>query len=258
MLPALFISHGAPTLPLEDVPARGFLSELGGTLERPRAVLAVSAHWETATPQVSAAERPETIHDFYGFPDALYRLSYPAPGAPELAARAVSRLREAGLQAATDPARGLDHGAWVPLMLMYPEATVPVTQISIQPELGPAHHFAVGRALAPLRAEGVLVLASGSAVHNLRDLAWDAVGGQPVEWARQFDAWLADRIDRGATEALLDYRQRAPHAVRAHPRDEHLLPLFAAMGAGGPEASGRRIHASFTLGSLSMSAFSFS
>jgi len=257
MLPALFISHGAPTLPLEDVPARQFLSGLGTRIGRPAAVLAVSAHWETDAPRVSAAGRPETIHDFYGFPDALYRISYPAPGAPELAARVVERLDEAGIPATTDPARGLDHGAWVPLMLMYPEAAVPVTQLSIQPELGPAHHLAIGRALAPLRAEGVLVLASGSAVHNLRDLAWGAKGGRPVEWARQFDAWLADRIERGAMEELLDYRRRAPHAVRAHPRDEHLLPLFTAMGAGGPDVSGRRIHESFTLGSLSMAAFSF-
>jgi 4,5-DOPA dioxygenase extradiol len=257
MLPALFISHGAPTLPLEDIAARRFLSELGGAIDRPTAVLVVSAHWETPQPRISAAPRPETIHDFYGFPEALYRLTYPAPGAPDLADHAVTRLRDAGVEAATDPARGLDHGAWVPLMLMYPDATLPVTQISIQPDLGPAHHLAVGRALAPLREDGVLILASGSAVHNLRELAWDEDGGS-ARWAQAFDAWLTDRIERGATEDLVAYRERAPHAVRAHPRDEHLLPLFTALGAGGPEASGRRIHASFTRGSLSMAAFSFS
>jgi 4,5-DOPA dioxygenase extradiol len=140
---------------------------------------------------------------------------------------------------------------------MYPDADIPVAQISIQPELGPAHHLAIGRALASLRDEGVLILASGSAVHNLRDLEWGADGSPPAEWAQQFDTWLTDRIERGATDDLVAYRELAPHAVRAHPRDEHLLPLFAALGAAGEDARGRRIHASFTMGSLSMAAFSF-
>ena len=130
--PALFVSHGAPTLPLEDSPARHFIESLGRELPRPRSILAISAHWETANPVVSTAERPETIHDFHGFPRALYELGYPAPGAPELARRAVDLLAARGISAATDPARGLDHGAWTPLLLMYGQADIPVTQLSIR------------------------------------------------------------------------------------------------------------------------------
>jgi 4,5-DOPA dioxygenase extradiol len=257
MIAPLFVSHGAPTLLGEDVPARDFLAQLGGPTGRPSAVLAVSAHWETATPAASTAVRPETIHDFYGFPRELYAHQYPAPGAPALAERAVGLLREAGIVAAIDRQRGLDHGAWVPLKLMYPKADIPVTQLSIQPELGPAHHLNVGRALAPLTNDDVLVLASGSATHNLRTLAWGR-DGQPAPWAKAFDDWLAERVAAGDAMALVDYRRQAPSAAAAHPSDEHFLPLFVALGAAGNDARGERIHASFTHGSLSMAAFRFS
>lgn len=256
-LPTLFVSHGAPTLILEDVPARDFLKRLGESIARPSAVLAVSAHWETATPTVGTAEQPETIHDFHGFPEALYRLRYPAPGATTLARRAASLLRDAGFPAGEDSAHGLDHGAWVPLMLMFPDADIPVTQLSIQPALGPAHHLAVGCALAPLRDENVLVLASGGAVHNLRQLDWNRHGAPPA-WVRDFDTWLAAQVEAGAAADLVAYRERAPGAQLAHPRDEHFLPLFVAMGAAGRDAKGHRVHASHTHGSLSMAAFSFS
>lgn len=257
MIAPLFVSHGAPTLLGEDVPARAFLARLGGSTGRPSAVLAVSAHWETAAPSASTAERPETIHDFYGFPRELYAHQYPAPGAPALAERAVRLLRDAGIDAALDSRRGLDHGAWVPLTLMYREADIPVTQLSIQPELGPAHHLNMGRALEALTSDDVLVLASGSATHNLRALAW---GGdeKPAPWAKAFDDWLAERLAAGDAEALVDYRRQAPSAAVAHPRDEHFLPLFVAFGAAGNRARGERIHASFTHGSLSMAAFRFS
>jgi 4,5-DOPA dioxygenase extradiol len=158
-LPALFISHGAPTLPLEDSPARRFIEGLGNDLPKPRAILAVSAHWETARPTVSAVERPETIHDFSGFPQALYRLRYPAPGAPDLAQRVVGLLGAKRIVADIDRTRGLDHGAWTPLILMYPQADIPVTQLSIQPDQGPEYHWRIGEALRPLRDEGVLVVA---------------------------------------------------------------------------------------------------
>ncbi|HEX6979989.1 MAG TPA: class III extradiol ring-cleavage dioxygenase [Alphaproteobacteria bacterium] len=257
MIPTLFVSHGAPTLPLEGGPARDFFNGLGAAVGKPAAILAVSAHWETRAPAVGTAERPATIHDFYGFPRALYEMTYPAPGAPEVARRAAACIRAAGFDVGEDRSRGLDHGAWVPLMMMYPLADVPVAQLSIQPALGPAHHAGLGRALAPLRDDGVLILASGSAVHNLSTLAWGQHGTPPA-WAKAFDDWLEARIAEGAHDELIAYRERAPGAAAAHPRDEHLLPLFVAMGAAGPQAKGTRLHSSFMHGSLSMAAFSFS
>lgn len=254
--PAVFVSHGSPMLMFEPVPARAFLAELGSTLGRPKAIVAVSAHWETPAARASVAERPATIHDFGGFPDELYQVQYPAPGAPDVAQRAIALLAEVGIAAGTDPARGLDHGAWVPLSLMYPEADVPVAQLSVQTALGPAHHVAVGRALAPLREEDVLVLASGSATHNLMTMDYGRHDSPPT-WAREFDDWLATALERGDEASLVEYRRVAPHARQAHPRDEHLLPVFVAFGAGGAGAKGRRLHRSFTHGSLSMSAFAF-
>ncbi|MBI3453467.1 MAG: dioxygenase [Rhodospirillales bacterium] len=254
--PTVFVSHGAPTLIGEEVPARDFLAGLGGAFGRPKEILVASAHWETAKPTFGTVEKPETIHDFYGFPDELYRLRYPAPGAPGLAGRAIEMLQSTGLAASRDDQRGLDHGAWVPLMLMYPGADIPATQISLQHPLGPAHHLAVGRALAGLRDEGVLVLGSGSATHNLSRLDWGA-NGAPAAWAKDFDDWLDERLAAGDADALVDYRARAPGAALAHPRDEHLLPLFVALGAAGEGARGKRLHASFTHGNLSMAAYRF-
>jgi 4,5-DOPA dioxygenase extradiol len=256
MLPSVFISHGAPTVLGEEIPARDFLTGLGAMWPRPKAILVISAHWETTDPVALTADRPETIHDFHGFPADLYRIRYPAPGAPETAARAVALLRDAGISATTDPARGLDHGAWVPLRLAYPRADIPVAQLSIQPSRGAAHHLAVGRALAPLRADDVLILGSGGAIHNLSDLDWGRHDDPPA-WALAFDDWLAETIKRNDTCALAEWRDRAPHAVRAHPRDEHFLPLLVACGAGGIKDRGTRLHAGFAHGSLSMAAFRF-
>ncbi len=253
-LPSLFLSHGSPMLVFEDIPARHFIAELGRTLEHPKAILCISAHWETERPTVSTAAAPETIHDFYGFPEELYRLRYPAPGAPALARRTVELLEEAGVGTAIDADRGLDHGAWNPLLLIYPQADVPVTQLSIQAHLDPAHHAKVGRALQPLRREGVLVLASGGAVHNLRQFHIDRE--QPAPWAVSFDDWLADRVAAADEQALLTYRQQRPDGRLAHPRDEHLLPLFVALGAGGSVA-GHPLHRSFAHGSLSMAAYAW-
>lgn len=251
-LPAVFVSHGAPSLVLEDIPARHFLSGLGALLGRPRAILCVSAHWQTPLARVSAAPRPETMHDFYGFPAELYRLLYPAPGAPELARRAAALMGEAGIQCTIDPERGLDHGAWSPLMLMYPAADVPVAQLAIL-EAGPAEHLALGRALAPLGAEGVLVLASGGAVHNLGQFHVDRQ--RPAPWAVAFDDWLAEAVAAGDEEALLAYRETRAEGALAHPSDDHFLPLFVALGAGG--GKGRALHRGFAHGSLSMAAYAW-
>ncbi len=261
-LPSIFLSHGSPTIALDRVPVHEFLRGLGPELERPEAILCVSAHWETERPTASTATAPETIYDFYGFPEPLYRLAYPAPGAPELARRAAALLADAGLACDLDPGRGLDHGAWIPLLLMYPDADVPVAQLSIQHHLGPAHHLALGRALAPLRDEGVLVMASGSTTHNLGDAlgrrgAGEAAQSAPPEWASAFDDWVTETVTAGRLDELVDYRARAPFADMAHPRDEHFLPLLTAAGAGGDGAAGRQLHAGFMLGSLSMAAFAF-
>jgi 4,5-DOPA dioxygenase extradiol len=255
-LPAVFVSHGAPTLAIEQNSTVEFLKRLGGELGKPKAILCVSAHWNTEAPAVSGAERPETIHDFGGFPEELFQMRYSAPGAPGLAGRVRELLGEAGFVCTVAPNRGLDHGAWVPLKLIYPEADVPVTQLSVQPSLGTEHHFRMGRALAPLREEGVLILATGSATHNLSRIG---SGEVPPDWAREFDEWLFRKISEGALDELLEYRRLAPHAAVAHPTDEHLLPLFVALGAGSEEsqARGRSLHRGWTWGSLSMAAYGF-
>lgn len=254
--PSVFVSHGAPTLALEENETVEFLKRLGAELGRPAAILCVSAHWETRVPTVSAAAQPQTIHDFGGFPSELYRMRYAAPGAPALAARVAELLAEAGIASQVSPDRGLDHGAWIPLKLMYPEADVPVAQLSVLPHAGTAEHFRLGRALAPLRDEGVLILATGSATHNLARLGREGV---TPAWAAQFEAWLHQKITSGSYEELMDYRRLAPDAHLAHPTDEHLLPLFVAAGAGASDgqARGRSLHRGWTLGSLSMASYSF-
>ena len=255
--PAVFVSHGSPTLPLEHSVAVDFLRGLGTTLGRPEAILVASAHWDTARPAVSTAENPETIYDFYGFPPELYRLRYPAPGAPGLAKRAAGLLADAGMQPQVDPTRGLDHGAWTSLMLMYPEADIPVTQLSIQSRLGPAHHVRLGEALQPLRDEGVLIFASGGATHNLGELRYQRGNPVPQPWVVEFNEWLASAVLSQRTDDLVGYREQAPHAVRNHPTDEHLIPLFVALGAGGPGAAAQRLHSSISSGVISMDAYRF-
>ncbi len=249
MLPSLFVSHGAPTLPFDDVPARDFLKSLGARLPRPKAIVIATAHWETAAPAVNRMAVNGTIHDFFGFPRPLYELRYPAPGDAALSDR-VAGLLHAGI----DDTRGLDHGAWVPLLLMYPAHDVPVVQIAVQPLLGVAHHIALGRALAPLREDGVLVMGSGSYVHNLRALDRSGHDGTEPAWSAQFSDWMHDALLARDDAALADYRRRAPGAAQAHPTDEHLLPLFVAYGAG---SAAERIHRSTTFGSLRMDAYSF-
>ena len=257
MLPTLFLSHGSPMTALEDTPARRFLAGLGAALPPPKAILVASAHWEAAEPTLSAPARNETIHDFYGFPRPLYELRYNAPAAPALAARAVDLLN--GMGAVVDHARGLDHGAWVPLLLGWPEADVPVAQISIQTHLGAAHHLALGAALAPLRDEGVLIIGSGSFTHDLRrfrrGVALDAPETADVT---AFSAWMNERILARDVAALADYRRQAPYAVEEHPTEEHILPLHVALGAAGAEARAARLHSSVEFGFMRMDAYAFS
>lgn len=256
-LPALFVSHGAPLLAIDDGPAHRFLRELGPSLGKPRAIVVISAHWETSAPAVTVSMRPETIHDFSGFPEALYRLRYPAPGDPELAGRVFQLLDAAGLAGAADYSRGLDHGAWVPLLLMYPDADVPVLQVSLQTALGTAHHLALGEALAPLRREGVLLIGSGSATHNLREIRWQEDAAEVPAWTSEFADWLTTAVAEHRVSNIVDYRTRAPHAVRNHPTEEHFLPLLVAMGAGDPAADWRCVHHSYTYGVVAMDVHRF-
>jgi 4,5-DOPA dioxygenase extradiol len=257
MLPTLFISHGSPMLGLTDVPARNFLAGLGATMPRPRAVLVASAHWETDRPEVNAVAVNETIHDFHGFPPALYGIRYPAPGSAALAERVAALLAEAGLPAGIDHARGLDHGAWVPLSLIYPAHDIPVLQLSVQTHLGPEHHLRLGRALAPLAAEGVLVIGSGSFTHDLRRFRGQSADAPEAADVTAFAAWFDTALTEGRTADLLAYRRLAPYAAQEHPTEEHLLPLFVALGAGGEGAKVERLHASTNYGILRMDAYAF-
>lgn len=259
MLPSIFVSHGAPTFPLTDAPARTFLEGLAASLpERPRAILVVSAHWETGSPRVTSAEVNATIHDFTGFPQALYELRYPAAGSAWLTERVKSLVEEAGIAVTRDAARGLDHGAWVPLRLIFPDADIPVVQLSIQSHLGPEYHDRLGRLLAPLRQEGVLIIGSGSFTHDLSSFReyMHALHAPAPDWVDAFGEWMSEAIAAGRTEDLIAYRSLAPYATRNHPTEEHLLPLFVAMGAG--EGGGaKHLHESTTHGVLRMDAFAF-
>jgi 4,5-DOPA dioxygenase extradiol len=256
-LPTLFLSHGSPMFAVEPGRAGRAWAKLGRMLPRPRAVLMVSAHWETSVPMVSGNSKPETLHDFGGFPPELYRLTYPAHGAPQLAAQCVSLLKDAEIAAGVDGCRGLDHGAWVPLRWMYPNADVPVVQLSVQPLLGPAHHAKLGRALAPLTRDGVLIVGSGHTTHNLRDWMSNARRPEPLTYVRAFSEWLAAALAAHDTDALVAYRERAPDAARAHPSEEHFLPLFVAYGAAGEHSRPERVVDGFENGALAMDSYLF-
>ena len=257
---SLFVSHGPPTLAIEDVPARRFLRELGQYLGRPRAIVMVSAHWETPDVRVLAGSRPATVHDFFGFDAALYDLQYPAPGATALAAELGHGLAAAGFAVSIDHERGYDHGTWMPLLCMYPDADIPVTQISVCPQQSALFHWRLGRAIAALKLADVLVIGSGALTHNLPDFRpykhAPQLAPTPL-YAQEFAAWVADRVAAGDKDALIAYRDAAPHAERAHPSPEHLLPLLVALGAAPRHWIGERLHQSFMYGVISMDCYQF-
>ena len=248
---------------LEPSPARDFLAGLGAQLPRPRAILLVSAHHDAAyqggRATVTASASPPTIHDFGGFPDELFAMRYPAPGDPVLAQRAVDLLAGHGLAVTADPERGLDHGAWVPLSLIYPDADIPVVQLSIHSNASPEWHHALGRALEPLRDENVLVIGSGSITHNLRALfsARLPIDAPAPAWVTDFTDWIADRMAAGSIDDVLHSVERAPHGHDNHPTPDHILPLFVAMGAGGAPFNAKRLHHSVTYGLLAMDVYAF-
>ncbi|NJQ17605.1 dioxygenase family protein [Streptomyces bohaiensis] len=229
-MPVLYLSHGAPPL-ADDALWTGQLASWSARLPRPRAILVVSAHWESAPATVGATTTVPLTYDFWGFPDRYYQVRYPAPGAPELAERVRALVATPGAAVHQDPDRGLDHGAYVPLKEMYPDADVPVLQLSL-PTLDPVRLVAFGRRLAPLRDEGVLIVGSGFFTHNLGEIRWGAGPDEAPGWSREFDAWGAEALSAGDVDALLDFERTAPAGRVAHPRTEHFAPLFVSLGAG--------------------------
>ncbi|MCK3844523.1 MULTISPECIES: class III extradiol ring-cleavage dioxygenase [unclassified Pseudomonas] len=254
MLPSLFISHGSPMLALQPGASGPALQALAAALPRPKAIVVVSAHWESHELLVSGSAAPETWHDFGGFPRELFAVQYPAPGDPQLANEIVELLQADGLTARVDNQRPFDHGTWVPLSLMYPAADIPVVQVSLPSRMGPAFQTRVGYALCRLRDQGVLLIGSGSITHNLGELDWRAGPETITPWALAFRDWVVEKLAAGDETALHDYRLLAPHAVRSHPSDEHLLPLYFARGAGGDFSVA---HQGFTLGALGMDIYRF-
>ncbi|UCP12411.1 dioxygenase [Pseudomonas sp. MM213] len=254
MFPSLYISHGSPMLALEPGASGPALARLAAELPKPRAIVIVSAHWESNELLVSGNPQPETWHDFGGFPKALFEVQYPAPGDPQLAVEVVELLKRSDLPARIDSKRPFDHGVWVPLSLMYPQADIPVVQVSLPTRGGPELQTRVGHALSSLREHGVLLIGSGSITHNLRELDWHA-GPESVEpWAKVFRDWMIEKLEANDEAALHDYRQQAPNAVRNHPSDEHLLPLYFALSAGGAFSVS---HQGFTMGALGMDIYRF-
>lgn len=261
-MPVVFLPHGGGPWPFVDLGLdKAEFDELTSYLRSipalpktpPRALLVISAHWEEAVPTVMTAERPPLLFDYYGFPPSSYELTWPAPGEPQLAERVRELLGGAGFQTAADPKRGFDHGTFVPLKLAYPSADVKVVQLSLKAGLDPAEHIAMGRALAPLRDEGVFILGSGMSFHNLR--AFRDPRSRPV--AESFDAWLrkAATLDEEERDWHLERWDRAPSAHQAHPREEHLLPLMVAAGAAGADRGALAYNGTFA--GLRLSAYHF-
>ena len=250
---SIFVGHGAPTLATSSHPATDFLRELGARIGKPRAVIFASPHRQGTSFDAGAAPAFSAWHDFGGFPRELYEIQYSPHGDPALAARVSQVLVEAGLPSRLSADARVDHGIWVPLRLMWPDADVPVMPVA-QLGSGTEAHYRLGQALAPLAAEGYLVIGSGSITHNLADLDRGNEFAAPQPWAREFDDWIASRIETGAIDELLDYRKLAPHALRAHPTEDHLMPLFVALGAGG---AGTALYRGFSYATISMSGYGF-
>jgi 4,5-DOPA dioxygenase extradiol len=254
--PALFISHGAPTFALEPGRLGANLGKLASRMPDLRAVLVVSAHWQTRGSQVMTTPAPETIHDFGGFAAELYRLRYPATGAPEVALQAGQLLASQGFTVGQDSQRGLDHGAWVPLLHLFPDAKFPVFQVSMPYDLNTADAWRMGRALGPLRDDGILIVGSGSLTHNLYEMRQNGSLGEP--YARDFAEWIRDAVVKNDADRLIRYRREAPHAERAHPTEEHFLPLLVALGAStAADATPDVIEGDMTYGVLSMESYSW-
>ncbi|WP_334180421.1 class III extradiol ring-cleavage dioxygenase [Pseudoxanthomonas sp.] len=255
-LPSLFLSHGSPMLAVEDSSTGRFLDQLGTLLPRPRAIVVASAHFIHARPTLTATPAPDTIHDFGGFPDALYQIRYPTTGAPVLAHDIAGRLAAAGFEPRVDDHHGLDHGVWVPLRRMYPASDIPVVALSVNPAESAEWHYRLGQALAPLRKDGVLVVGSGGFSHNLRALDWQHGRAPAFSWVEAFTDPLRDALLAGDAATAIEWTA-LPYARQNHPTTEHLYPLHVALGAGGEGAKGRLLHRDVEMGGLALDAFAF-
>lgn len=255
--PVLFVSHGAPTIALSNGPAAQFLSTLGDTLQKPKAIVVFSAHLDTRDNiEISAGPLPELVYDFYGFPQKLYEIEYPAKGAPELAGKIAGMLESAGIAASQKPDLGWDHGVWIPLSLMYPDADIPVVEVSIRSRLGAAFNFKLGEVLAPLREAGVLMIGSGGISHNLREIFASPRDPSGVQKVEVFTEWVAEKLISGDYQSVVEYESLAPHASYNHPTSEHFYPLMTVLGASG-NAKAERLHHSVEYDLLAMDAYRF-
>ncbi|KAA0548776.1 dioxygenase [Bacillus sp. BGMRC 2118] len=259
MLPSLFVAHGAPLLAIEDNEYTQFLQSLGKSLPKPNAIVLFSAHWESPVQMLSEASDYSTIYDFGGFPEALYRIVYPAKGHLETAKDMEELFENAGVTYQVDTNRGLDHGAWVVLKKMYPDADIPVLSMSVNPNLTPEEQYKIGQSLQSLREKDVLVIASGGTVHNLRAVKMMSSNESVDQWALDFDNWLAEHIEKWDTDSLFQYDKLAPAAEIAVPPygNEHFIPIFYAMGAADQSKKASLLHRSYRYGNLSHSVWQF-
>jgi 4,5-DOPA dioxygenase extradiol len=255
MISSLFLCHGGPTLAIDNNEYTSFLRDIGKGV-KPKAIVIFTAHWEEEITTISSKDDIyDMIYDFYGFQKELYSIKYPARGSSEIASKVFSMFREHDIESRLDSKRGLDHGSWVVLHLMYPEADIPVIQISVNPKLSMDNQYKIGEAIRGLGEEDILVIGSGATVHNLASIKWNAKDTE--EWALEFDNWLTDKVVEKDLQALFSYRQLAPYAQRAVPSEEHIVPLLIAMGSGQKESSPKLLHRSYEFGTLSYICYEF-
>lgn len=252
-LPGLFISHGSPMLALNPEQVGPALHRLSLNLPKPKAIVVMSAHWESNALEVNTGIRPETWHDFRGFPEELYDIRYPAPGDPEIAEQILNLLANAQISAHANSTRPRDHGVWMPLLHMYPDADIPVIEISLPMNMSSEEIFNIGKALAPLRDQQILLIGSGSITHNLRELSWSGISSNVPEWASTFRNHVVQKLAHSDYQAVLDW-QTIPYVQRNHPTIEHFAPLFFSMGTG---ERFNVVHSSFTMGALGMDIYRF-
>lgn len=255
MMPSYFFAHGAPSIVLEDNEYTQLLKNFKDHSPKPKAIVLFSAHWEESVQSVSAAETYETIYDFGGFQDELYQMTYPAQSDRFLSEQIQKLFEQQGIQNVRNEERGLDHGAWAVLKLLYPDADIPVVALSVNRNLPNEQQYQIGKALAELREQDVLIIGSGGTVHNLRKLNWRSNGTD--EWAAQFDSWLQNKLEAWDTESLFQYRELAPFAQESVPTSEHFIPLLLAMGTGDSNRQAKLLHRSYQYGNLSLSGWQF-
>ncbi len=255
MIPSYFFAHGAPSIVLEDNEYTKLLKEFKDHTPKPKAIVLFSAHWEESVQSIGAAATYETIYDFGGFQDELYQMTYPAQSDLPLVEQIQSLFTKYGIENTRNEKRGLDHGAWAVLKLLYPEADIPVVALSVNRYLTNEQQYQIGKALAELREQDVLIIGSGGTVHNLRKLNWRSEGID--KWAEQFDNWIQSKVETWDTEALFQYHELAPSAGEAVPTSEHFIPLLLAMGTGDANRNAKLLHRSYQYGNLSLSCWQF-